>query len=361
MSRERRARPCPSASRIVLVLRERDGALEDVQRQRARRRPRDRRGGRRRPSAERHAARRARASPARPRSSSSIARRTIVADVLVGQRLEAPDAQPRQERRVHLEVGVLGRRADQRDRAVLDVRQQRVLLGLVEAVDLVDEQDRAAAVEREPVLGLGDRGADLGDAGHDRRHGSEVGADGVGEQAGERRLAGAGRAPQQEAREVAAGDRRGAAGRARRRGCPGRRTPRASAGASGRRAAAARAAARNRASGRAPGTRRVRACGRWYDRGRGRQVILSTPVTSIAMYSANRTTQQQDRDPQDVLQVARDVGVFRRIVEGANRSTTARGRCVDALLRPATRASRPPAPRRPSAPRAPRRASAPRR
>ena len=85
-------------------------------------------------------------------------------DVVVGQRLEAPDPHPRQERGVDLEVGVLGRRADERDRAVLDVRQERVLLGLVEAVDLVDEQDRPAAVEGEPVLRLGDRRADLGDA-----------------------------------------------------------------------------------------------------------------------------------------------------------------------------------------------------
>ena len=85
-------------------------------------------------------------------------------DLLVGQRLEAPDAHPRQERGVDLEVGVLGRRADERDRAVLDVGQQRVLLGLVEAVDLVEEQDRARAVEGQPVLRLGDRGADLGDA-----------------------------------------------------------------------------------------------------------------------------------------------------------------------------------------------------
>ena len=56
-----------------------------------------------------------------------------------------------------LEVGVLGRRADERDRAVLDVRQQRVLLGLVEAMDLVEEEDRARAVQGEPVLRLGDR------------------------------------------------------------------------------------------------------------------------------------------------------------------------------------------------------------
>ena len=126
--------------------------------------------------------------------------------VLVRERLQAPDPHPGQERRVDLEVRVLGRRADEGDRAVLDVRQERVLLGLVEAVDLVDEQDRSAAVEGELVLGLGDRRADLGHARHDGRHGAELGADGVREQPGERRLAGAGRAPQEHRREVAAAD-----------------------------------------------------------------------------------------------------------------------------------------------------------
>ena len=116
------------------------------------------------------------------------------------QRLEAPDAQPRQQRRVDLEVGVLGRRADEGDRAVLDVGQQGVLLGLVEAVDLVDEQDGPAAVERS---------ARSCGAGDDRARTSatplmtadsvvEPGADRTGEQPGEARLAGPRRAPQQQ-------------------------------------------------------------------------------------------------------------------------------------------------------------------
>ena len=66
-------------------------------------------------------------------------------DVVVGEGLEPPDAHPRQERGVDLEVRILGRRPDERDRAILDVGKQGVLLGLVEAVDLVEEQDRAAA------------------------------------------------------------------------------------------------------------------------------------------------------------------------------------------------------------------------
>ena len=48
--------------------------------------------------------------------------------------------------------------------------------------------------------------AHLGDARHDRGQRREVGADLAGEQPGEAGLAGAGRAPQQDRREVAAGD-----------------------------------------------------------------------------------------------------------------------------------------------------------
>jgi hypothetical protein len=85
-------------------------------------------------------------------------------DLLVGQRLEPPDAQPRQEGRVHLEIGVLGRRPDERDGPILDVGEQRVLLGLVEPVDLVDEQDAAHARHGRLLPRLGDDGADLGHA-----------------------------------------------------------------------------------------------------------------------------------------------------------------------------------------------------
>ena len=46
----------------------------------------------------------------------------------------------RQQRGVDLEARVLGRRADQRDGAVLDIGQEAVLLRAVEAVDLVHEQ-----------------------------------------------------------------------------------------------------------------------------------------------------------------------------------------------------------------------------
>jgi hypothetical protein len=50
-----------------------------------------------------------------------------------------------EKRAVELEGGVLGGGADQRDGAVLHVGEEAVLLGSVEAVDLVDEEQRALA------------------------------------------------------------------------------------------------------------------------------------------------------------------------------------------------------------------------
>ena len=89
---------------------------------------------------------------------------------------------------------------------VLDVRQEGVLLGLVEAMDLVEEQDRPRSLQGQPFLGLGDRRPDLDDAGHDRGHGREVGADLARQQPREAGLAGPGRSPQQERGEMTAGD-----------------------------------------------------------------------------------------------------------------------------------------------------------
>jgi hypothetical protein len=79
------------------------------------------------------------------------------------QRLQAEHARAAEQRGVHREAGVLGGGPDQRDRAVLHVRQERVLLPLVEAVDLVHEQDGALAVDARSLT----RGAqDLAQVGH---------------------------------------------------------------------------------------------------------------------------------------------------------------------------------------------------
>ncbi len=72
------------------------------------------------------------------------------------ERLEAEQRRAAAQRRVDLEERVLGGRPDEGDRAVLDRRQQGVLLRLGEAVDLVEEQDRAPPVHAEAFPGTFD-------------------------------------------------------------------------------------------------------------------------------------------------------------------------------------------------------------
>ena len=76
------------------------------------------------------------------------------------------DLAPRQQRRIELEARVLGGRPDEGHRAVLDKREETVLLGAVEAMDFVHEEERVLAR-------LGGRlslGEDLFQIGHTGEH-----------------------------------------------------------------------------------------------------------------------------------------------------------------------------------------------
>ncbi len=109
-------------------------------------------------------------SPPRPRSASVRARVEDGRHLLGRQAAQHEHLRSRQQRRVDLERRVLGRRADEHDVAGLDARQERVLLRLVEAVNLVDEDDRPAAGRPPEPLGLAHHLADFLDAGE---HGAE--------------------------------------------------------------------------------------------------------------------------------------------------------------------------------------------
>src|SRR5690349_149855 len=110
-------------------------------------------------------------------------------ELVVRQRHELPDLRSGEERRVDLEVRVLGRGADQRHEALLDRRQQRVLLRLVEAVDLVEEKDRPAAVRTEAVASGSEHLAHVLDRRRDRRQLLELGARRMRDDPRQRRLA----------------------------------------------------------------------------------------------------------------------------------------------------------------------------
>ena len=96
-------------------------------------------------------------------------------DLFVVEGVQHEDARAREQRRVDFERRVLRRRADQRDRAVLHVRQDGVLLRFVEAMNFVDEQ-HGAFPERASRLRLGDDRAQIGHARADGRECDELGA-----------------------------------------------------------------------------------------------------------------------------------------------------------------------------------------
>ena len=116
-------------------------------------------------------------------------------EVVVVERLQHVHRRARQQRRDDLERRVLGGRADEGEEARLDVRQEGVLLALVEAMDLVDEDDGRPARGARRLRPL-DRLADVLDAAEHRRHGDELGVERVGHQARQRRLADPRRTPQ---------------------------------------------------------------------------------------------------------------------------------------------------------------------
>ena len=120
------------------------------------------------------------------------------------ERVEAEQRRAAEQRRVHLEERVLGGGADQRDEPALDAGEQRVLLRLVEAVHLVEEEDRALPALAEPVAGALEGVAHVLHAGAHRAELLEglagVGGDGLRQ----RRLPGARRPPEDHRRQPVA-------------------------------------------------------------------------------------------------------------------------------------------------------------
>ena len=106
---------------------------------------------------------------------------------------------------VELEARVLGRRPDEHDRPVFDIREEGILLGAVESVDLVDEQQRALS-DFAPLLRGEEHLPQIGDSGEGGRQRLEDEIGSFGEEAGDRRLPAPGRPPQHHRGESVFGD-----------------------------------------------------------------------------------------------------------------------------------------------------------
>ena len=122
--------------------------------------------------------------------------------------LELHHAPAREEGGIHLEIRVLGRRADHDDGAILDSMEQGILLRARKTVDLVDKEDGLASVGEKPVLGLIDLSTQVLDRSRNGRDLHELALGMGGDDAGEGRFARARRSVEDHAREHVMLDRR---------------------------------------------------------------------------------------------------------------------------------------------------------
>ena len=109
--------------------------------------------------------------------------------------LQHVNPRPRQQGRIHLEGRVLGGGTDKVEQAAFHIRQEGILLGLVEAVHLIDEQE-AGLAQQSRRFGSGHRLADLLDATEHRRDRQQLAAKAPGHQARQGGLADARRPPE---------------------------------------------------------------------------------------------------------------------------------------------------------------------
>ena len=128
-----------------------------------------------------------------------------VHDLRRGERIENVDLGAREKGRDDFERGIFGGRADEGDVARFDVGKKGVLLGLVEAVDFVHENDGALSGTRF-VFGGGHDFLDFFDAGEDSTESDKLGAREARNEARESGLAAAGRAPEKHGADVVALD-----------------------------------------------------------------------------------------------------------------------------------------------------------
>ncbi len=118
------------------------------------------------------------------------------ADRVGRQGLQPEEARAREKRGVDLEVRVLGGGPDQHQQPLLHRRQEGVLLGLVEPMDLVKEQNRPFALFGQPAPGPFHHLPHVLHPCRHRRQRLERPARGPRDQLGQRRLPRPGRPPQ---------------------------------------------------------------------------------------------------------------------------------------------------------------------
>ena len=122
-----------------------------------------------------------------------------------GKRAQRIHSRPREQRRDDFEGRILRRGADQDDVAAFHIRQEGVLLCLIESVNLVHEENRAAA-HAPQALRIGHHRLDFLDPAQHRAERNKLAARRARDQVGQRRLPYPGRTPQDDRGEFVAFD-----------------------------------------------------------------------------------------------------------------------------------------------------------
>src|SRR5262249_51530883 len=117
-----------------------------------------------------------------------------------------PHLAARKQRAIELEAGIFGGGADQGHCSPLDMREKGVLLGPVEAMDLVAKEDRAAT-QYPSLFRLAHNFFDPGNPVEHRRELDKLPIGVMGDQPGNGGLAGPRRSPEHTAAHVASTDR----------------------------------------------------------------------------------------------------------------------------------------------------------
>ena len=138
-----------------------------------------------------------------PQTALLVDKRTVheLVDRAIRERLQAHHARPGQQCRIDLERRVLRGGAEQCDQPAFDMRKHRILLRLVEAMDLIDEEDGALSNTCALARALDDR-AQVGHAGCCCTHRLERGCSQRRDKHRHRRLAGTRWSPQDHRRNL---------------------------------------------------------------------------------------------------------------------------------------------------------------
>jgi hypothetical protein len=118
------------------------------------------------------------------------------------QRLKHQNPAPGEKGRNNVERGIFGGRADEGQQAAFHVGEKGILLAFVETMDFIHENNGGGVALILGDLGLGHYFPDLLDPGQHRGKERKISAGGSGENPGQGGFAGAGRAPEQQGREV---------------------------------------------------------------------------------------------------------------------------------------------------------------